>query len=246
MGGKAYSFDHRRVPIHFPIIFVDRFSFSTSKQLLFSEKPMKTVLDLIAEFARLIDAKIQRGGRLPLEEERRFAALKDLYDQVMNQTGLTARRVTRRFSAQEVLSKIPARERLRVPLETEMIFSAEGEYHAGVAVNVSRGGLFLSANQLLPVDSRVTVYLSSPGVGDQAVIESAAKVVWVAESGVSSALLPRGMGVSFVEKKELVERYLDAVVVESLVRRLSGVDPTLLASELIGLNGLNGRDLVRI
>ena len=213
---------------------------------------MKTVLDLIAEFASLIDAKIQRGGRLPLEEERRFAALKDLYDQVMNQTGVAARRVTRRFSAQDVLSKIPARERLRVPLETETIFSAEGEYHAGVAVNVSRGGLFLSASQLLPVDSRVTVYLSSPGVGDHALIETAAKVVWVAESGVSSAFLPRGMGVSFVEKQELVERCLDAMVVESLVRRLSEIDPALLAPGLIvlnglnGLDGLNGRELVRI
>jgi uncharacterized protein (TIGR02266 family) len=246
MGGKADSFDHRRVSIPFPIIFVDRFSFSTAKQLPFTEKPMKTVLDLIAEFASLIDAKIQRGGRLPLEEELRFAALKDLYDRVMNQTGLASRPVTRPFSAQEVLSKIPARERLRVPLETEMIFAAEGEYHAGVAVNVSRGGLFLSASQLLPVDSRVTVYLSSPGVGDQAVIESVAKVVWVAESGVSSALLPRGMGVSFVEKKELVERYLDAMVVESLVRRLSGIDPATLAPELVGLDGLIRRDLVRL
>ena len=193
---------------------------------------MKNVLDLVAEFASLIDAKIQRGGRLSLEEERRFAALKDLYDQVMNQTGLPARRVTRPLSAQDVLSKIPARERLRVPLETEMIFSAEGEYHAGVAVNVSRGGLFLSANHLLPIDSRVTVFLSSPGIGDQALIETAAKVVWVAERGVSSALLPRGMGVSFVEKKELVERYLDAMVVESLVRRLSGVDPAAVARAL--------------
>jgi uncharacterized protein (TIGR02266 family) len=200
---------------------------------------MKNVLDLVAEFASLIDAKIQRGGRLSLEEERRFAALKDLYDQVMNQTGLPARRVTRPLSAQDVLSKIPARERLRVPLETEMIFSAEGEYHAGVAVNVSRGGLFLSANHLLPIDSRVTVFLSSPGIGDQALIETAAKVVWVAERGVSSALLPRGMGVSFVEKKELVERYLDAMVVESLVRRLSGVDPAAVAPSLMG------RELVR-
>jgi hypothetical protein len=47
------------------------------------------------------------------------------------------------------------------------------------------------------------------------------------------------MGVSFVEKKELVERYLDAMVVESLVRRLSGVDPAAVAPSLMG------RELVR-
>jgi uncharacterized protein (TIGR02266 family) len=198
-----------------------------------------TVLDLIAEFAHLMEAKIRRGGKLSLEEERRFAELKSFYDLLMTETGLAARRVTRRFSAADVVSKIPARERLRVPLETEMIFSAEGEYHAGVAVNVSRGGLFLSANHLLPVDSRVTVYLSSPGASDHALLETPAKVVWVKERGISSAL-PAGMGVSFVEKKELVERHLDAMVVESLVRRLSAIDAAKLAPALIG------RDLVLI
>lgn len=70
--------------------------------------------------------------------------------------------------------------------------------------------------------------------------ETPAKVMWVAERGVSSALLPPGMGLSFVKKKDLVERYLDSMVVESLVRHLSGVDPASLAPELIG------RELVEI
>ena len=48
------------------------------------------------------------------------------------------------------------------------------------------------------------------------------------------------MGVSFVSKKGLVETYLDAMVVDSLVRHLSGVDPTSLAPEFIG------RELVEI
>jgi len=48
------------------------------------------------------------------------------------------------------------------------------------------------------------------------------------------------MGVSFVSKKGLVETYLDAMVVDSLVRHLSGVDATSLAPEFIG------RELVEI
>jgi Tfp pilus assembly protein PilZ len=203
---------------------------------------MKTVLDLIAELTHLMDAKIRRGGKLSLEEERRFAGLKSFYDLLMAQSGLAARRVTRRFSAADVVSKIPARERLRVPFETEMIFSSEGEYHAGTAVNLSRGGLFLSANRLLPVDSPVTVYLSSLDAGDQAILETPARVVWIAEREVCSAL-PPGMGVSFVGKKELVERHLDAMVVESLVRHLSAIDAAKLAPEL---ESLIGRDLVLI
>ena len=195
---------------------------------------MKTVLDLIGEFATLNDAKIRRGGRLDPEEERRFADLKDFYDLLMTRTGPAPRRVTRRFSAEDVLAKVAARERLRVPLETEMLFSVEGEFHAGLAVNLSRGGLFLSAPSLPPVDSPVTIYLSSPGAIDHALIETPARVVWVTERGISSSLLPPGMGVSFVSKRGLVENYLDAMVVDSLVRHLSGVDATSLAPEFLG------------
>ncbi len=200
---------------------------------------MKTVLDLIAEFAELNDAKIRSAGRLTLDAERRFTELKAFYDHLMTQTGVVSRRVSRSFSAKDVVSKVPARERLRVPLETETIFSAEGEYHTGVAVNVSRGGLCLSVNHVLPVNSDVTIYLSSSATAGNPLIETRAKVIWVGRQGASPALTG-GMGVSFVEKKEAVERYLDSIVVESLVRHLSRVDTSALAPELID------RDLVLI
>ncbi len=195
---------------------------------------MKTILDLIAEFAVLNDAKVRGGGKLDPDQERRFLELKDFYDLLMAHTGLTPRRVTRRFSAEDVLSKVTARERLRVPLETEMIFTSAGEFYAGLAVNVSRGGLFLSAREILPVDTPITIYLSTPDAIDHSLIETPAKVVWATELGISASLLPPGMGVSFVSKKGLVETYLDAMVVDSLVRHLSGVDATSLAPEFIG------------
>lgn len=194
---------------------------------------MKTILDLIAEFATLNDAKVKRGGRLSAGEERRFVELKGFYDLLMAHTGLSPRRVTRRFSAEDVLSKVTARERLRVPLETEIIFAAGGEFHAGLAVNVSRGGVYLSAREILPVDSPITIYISSPDTIDEALIETPAKVVWAAERGISTSLLPPGMGVSFVSKKGLVETYLDAMVVDALVRQLSGVDAASLAPEFL-------------
>ncbi len=201
---------------------------------------MKTILDLIAEFATLNDAKVERGGTLDPKGERRFDELKGFYDLLMAHTGLTLRRVSRRFSAEDVLSKVTARERLRVPLETEMIFANGGELHAGLAVNVSRGGLFLSARQILPVDTPITIYLSSPDTIDHALIETPARVVWATERGISTSLLPPGMGVHFVAKKGLVETYLDAMVVDSLVRHLSGVDAHALAPEFLG------RELVEI
>jgi hypothetical protein len=195
---------------------------------------MKTILDLIGEFAFLNDAKVQRGGMLPEEEEKRFQELKGFYDLLMSHTGISTRRVTRRFSAEDVLAKVTARERLRVPLETEMVFEVDGELFAGLVVNLSRGGVFLSAGQILPVKSPVTIYLASPDAVDQALIETPGRVVWATERGIAGSMLPAGMGVNFVSKRGLVENYLDAMVVDSLVRHLSGVDANALAPEFIG------------
>jgi hypothetical protein len=201
---------------------------------------LKTVLDLVAEFAALNDTKVQHGGRLDACQERRFTELKAFYDLLMAHTGLSPRRLSRRFSAEDVVAKVKTRQRLRVPLETEIVFSTEGEFHAGLAVNVSRGGLFLSARQILPVNSPVTIYLSSPETIDHALVEAPAKVVWATERGISTSLLPPGMGLSIVSRRGSVESYLDAMVVDSLVRRLSGVDAEALAPEFVG------RELVEI
>lgn len=195
---------------------------------------MKTILDLIGEFAVLNDAKVQQGGKLPEEEEKRFQELKGFYDLLMSHTGIAPRRVTRRFSAEDVLAKVTARERLRVPLETEMIFESKGELFAGLVVNISRGGVFLSSGQLLPVRAPLTIYLTSPDAVNQALIETPAKVAWVTENGITQAMLPAGMGVHFLAKRGLIENYLDAMVIDALVRHLSGVDANALAPEFIG------------
>lgn len=194
---------------------------------------MKTVLDLIGEFAALNDAKVQFGGRLPAEDERRWRDLKEFYDLLMANTGISSRPVSRRFSARDILEKVTARNRLRVPLETEMIFKVEEELHAGFAVNVSRGGVFLSSSLLLPPRSPLTIFLATPDSVDEALLETEAVVAWVAERGVCEALLPPGMGVRFTGKRGLIERYLDAMVIDALVRHLSGVDANALAPELV-------------
>lgn len=194
---------------------------------------MKTVLDLVGEFAALNDAKVQFGGRLPPEDEKRWRELKEFYDLLMANTGLVSRPVSRRFSAVDVLQKVRARNRLRVPLETEMIFRVEDELHAGFAVNVSRRGVFLSSNVILPERSPLTVFLTSPDSVDEALLETEAEVAWVAERGVPEALLPPGMGIHLVGARGIIERYLDAMVVDALVRHLSGVDANALAPELV-------------
>ena len=111
---------------------------------------MNTVLDLIGEFGVLNDAKGIWGGKLPPEAEQRWEELKSFYDLLMSKNGVGPRPVTRRFTAREVEEKVTARERLRVPLEHDMFFRADSEFHTAMGVNLSRGGLFVTSPLILP------------------------------------------------------------------------------------------------
>ncbi len=55
---------------------------------------MKTVLDLIAEFGALNDAKMRTGGNLPQGDEERWVELKAFYQLSMSQDGLNLDRKT--------------------------------------------------------------------------------------------------------------------------------------------------------
>ena len=194
---------------------------------------MKTVLDLIGEFAVLNDAKVMWGGRLPDEAEQRWEELKDFYDLLMSKSGVGPRPVTRQFSAKDIEEKVTSRERLRVPFEMDMIFRADEEFHAAKGVNVSRGGLYLSSPLILPVSTTVTVYLASSDVTHESLLEAPGEVVWANDEGRDRASLPPGMGISFTTQEGLLERHLDAMVINSLVRHLSGVDANCLAPEFL-------------
>ena len=197
------------------------------------EKRMKTVLDLIGEFSVLHDAKAMWGGKLPGEAERRWEELKVFYDLLMSKSGVGPRPVSRQFSAKDIEAKVTSRERLRVPIEMDMIFRAGEEFHAARGVNVSRGGLYLSSPLVLPVNSTVTVYLASSDVTHEALLEAPGEVVWANTEGSARDSLPTGMGISFTTQEGLLERHLDAMVIDSLVRHLSGVDANSLAPEFL-------------
>ena len=196
-------------------------------------KRMKTVLDLIGEFSVLNDAKVMWGGRLPDEAERRWEELKDFYDLLMSKSGIGPRPISRKFSAKDIEEKVTSRERLRVPLEMDMIFRAGEEFHAAKGVNVSRGGLYLSSPLILPVNSTLTVYLASTDVTHESLLEAPGEVVWANAEGGDQASQPPGMGISFTTQEGQLERHLDAMVINSLVRHLSGVDANSLAPEFL-------------
>ena len=90
---------------------------------------MKTVLDLVQEFASLDDTKTRSGGILPPPSERRWAEVKAFYDLVMVQSGLPERRGCR-FTAIEIAQRVVPRARLRVRVEIDLAVLHQTEYHS--------------------------------------------------------------------------------------------------------------------
>lgn len=193
---------------------------------------MKTVLDLIGEFAILNDAKVSWGGRLPPGAEERWEELKNFYDLLMSYPPLGNRPVTRRFSKDDISAGLPSRDRLRVPQESDILFQIGGEYHTGTLVNLSRGGVFIETPNLLPVRADLKVYVASVRSTDEALLEVAAEVAWVTERGIPNSV-PKGMGIAFPARAPAVERRLDSMVIETLERHLSGLDATCLAPDFV-------------
>ena len=181
----------------------------------------------------LNDAKGTWGVNFPPEAERRWQELKSFYDLLMLKSGVGPRPVTRRFTAREVEEKVTARERLRVPLEHELIFRTDSEFHAAMGVNLSRGGVFLTSTVILPIQTKLNVYLSSPDVSHEKMLEAKAEVAWTTSDPRGEDGLREGMGLSFRGDMGEIIEHLDALVINSLVRRLSGVDANCLAPDFL-------------
>jgi uncharacterized protein (TIGR02266 family) len=194
---------------------------------------MKTRLDLIGEFATLNDAKVRCGGTLPPDSERRWEELKSFYDLLLDQNGLARRPVTKRFSATDIRKHVKSRDRLRVPIELDMILKKDDDFVTVQVINISRGGVFLAADALYPVGTRLTLYVANSYGGSEAMFEAEGEVVWVSEYGIEESELPRGMGVRFFGDQDEVRHQLDSFVLETLELRLSGIDANALAPDFV-------------
>ena len=197
---------------------------------------MKTVLDLVQEFASLDDTKTRNGGILPPPSERRWAEVKAFYDLVMGQNGLSKRR-GRRFTAIEIDQRVVPRERLRVRVEIDLAVSHEAEYRSARVMDLSCGGILLVSGAAFEVGSRLTLNLVNIG---EAFRDTKGDVVWHGVPGSAQSMLafPHRMGICFVALPETETAKLDALVLEILEQKLLTLDPTSLDADFVRREGL--------
>lgn len=182
---------------------------------------MKTVLDLIAEFGALNDAKMRTGGNLPPGDEERWVELKAFYQLSMSQEGLNLDRNSPPITAADIREHLKDRERIRVPTDATVVFRNEGEYFTGRVVNLSRGGLFLASERLFEIGARLEIYLAQIGRDTEELFEVKGDVAWLTKNGVPELDLPRGMGVQLVDSSKNAVDKLDSYVVETIAKKLS-------------------------
>jgi uncharacterized protein (TIGR02266 family) len=174
-----------------------------------------TISHLLGEFAALNEARRTVPGKLPPPSEKRWVELKAFYDEVMCHNGLSPARPYLAYRHQ-----VP-RERVRVPSALDFRVRHAGEYFTARALNLNRVGLFLASRRLLEVGARVELFLVHSTRGPEPVFEAEGEVVWLTESGVGWAALPRGMGVRFLRFPQAMEEKLDQLVVENLEKRFA-------------------------
>ncbi len=184
---------------------------------------MSTVLDLLREFGALGDTKVRRGGTLAPPDEKRWVELSAFFDVLMSQSGLQIEGEEPRYSAGEIREFLEDRNRVRVPASGCAILHYEGGCLRARLVNLSRGGAFLAAENLLDIGSHANVFLGGIHGNYDEVLELNGEVTWRTERGVSEADLPRGMGLRFLNLSETIQEKLDTFVLQTIERQISNL-----------------------
>ncbi len=101
------------------------------------------------------------------------------------------------------------RQHRRVSLRTEVHLESDSNFYAGIANNVSQGGLFVASERLLAKGSVLDLEFSIPDGGPS--IRTTGLVRWLREDleGIEG---PPGMGVQFVELDERARERLEIFV----------------------------------
>ena len=192
---------------------------------------MKTLLDLIQEWAVLSDAKTVAGGVLPPDDEARWNELREFYELLMAQDGLPAHPVAR-YSASEIRNAVSKRSRLPVRTDLEIVVMKESEVHFARVGNLSCGGVLLLNDSGFDVGTGVLLHLANVSRGAE-VLPTNGEIVWSADSGAGNGTFRYRMGVQFDGLGAKEEETFDAYVVDSLETKLLSLSRDSLPSDFV-------------
>ncbi len=199
---------------------------------------MRTLLDLIQEYATLNEAKTLARGVLPKVQETRWLELKRFYDMLMAQDGL-ARDPASRFTAVQIRERVAARAQLRVQTDLEIVVAQESEYHRARVGNLSRGGVLLHCDQGFDVDTSLTLHMANVA-RDESALPTEGRVAWRSEGSRTKDSFRYRLGIQFKGLGPDEERTLDSFVVDSLETKLlclgrDSLDPEFMRRERLAL-----------
>ena len=181
--------------------------------------PVKTVINMLEEYAALDESKVRFRGSLHPTSEARWRALKAFYDRLMSHPPSQSVSSPPKRLSDMIRNQLTHRGRLRVRSEMKIFFQYERAYYSSRLVNLSRGGLFIGSDILLSKGAPITLYLPNVGSDYNELFETRAEAAW-ATKGIPRAGLPRGMGIHFCEMAPSTAEQLDSFIIESLRKRL--------------------------
>ena len=115
----------------------------------------------------------------------------------------------------------------RAPVALEVQYRTKGSFLISYSLNLSKGGLFLETEDLLPVGTSLVVRFAVPGIAEP--IETRARVQWIRHAQAAIEQRPAvtaGVGLAFDD--------LDAEIgeqIDRMVRGFSGVRLLVVATE---------------
>ena len=113
------------------------------------------------------------------------------------------------------------REHQRIPYNVQVQFRTASSFLVAYSVNLSRGGLFLEADKVVPVGTEVKLQFSVPGAGPMLI---RGRVTWI--RGEDAVDGPAGMGLEFEDIGDAL-----GSVIDRLVANFSGLNVLLLSCD---------------
>jgi uncharacterized protein (TIGR02266 family) len=116
-----------------------------------------------------------------------------------------------------------ARRFPRATVVMEVRYRSTGSFLVSYSLNLSKGGLFLETDDLLPLGTKIPVRFTVPNAS--APVETMAQVIWRREVPSADGM-PRGLGLQFDELESNIGAQIDA-----LVRDFGGVRMAAVAGD---------------